>query len=128
MTSANRTRLPTIILRYVKQFSFKIDIAKINIRKRRPKSKCIMGRLVFIHHFTSITVAFMYNIAGQFYKAKATSHICPFEYLSVVFSLAQYQHLSTLMLYIESLHSIFHFHLLRLLSHFFRCLQDLTGY
>ena len=122
------TRLPTIILQYVKHTSFKIDIRKVNTREWRLGSEFIIVRLVFIHHFASISVAFMYNIARQFYKEKATSHICPFEYLSVAFTVAQYRHSSTLVPSMESPHSIFHFHLRGLLSHFLRCTQDLTGY
>ena len=122
------TRLPTIILQYVKHTSFKIDIGKVNTRRWRLDSEFIIVRLIFIHHFPSISVPFMYNIARQFYKAKATSHICPFEYLSVAFSVAQCRHSSTLMPSMESQHSIFHFHLRGLLSHFLRCIQDLTGY
>ena len=70
------TRLPTIILQYVKHTSFKIDIRKVNTREWRLGSEFIIVRLVFIHHFASISVAFMYNIARQFYKGKGhKSHL-----------------------------------------------------
>ena len=70
------TRLLTIILQYVKYTSFKIDIRKVNTREWRLGSEYIMVRLVFIHHFASISVAFMYNIARQFYKGKGhKSHL-----------------------------------------------------